>query len=61
MCECYIFICFPPYFKARVHNSGPQGPLAEFSFNSNQIHLNKQMVFGVTRKLQAGEFDQGWS
>lgn len=33
---------------------------AEFSFNPNQTHLNK-LIFKITNKLQAGDFDQGWS
>ncbi len=34
----------------------------QFSSSPNQTHLNKLIkVFRITRKLQAGEFDQGWS
>ncbi len=35
---------------------------AEFSSSPNQTHLSKLIkVFRITRTLQAGEFDQGWS
>ncbi len=33
---------------------------AEFRCNPNQTHVNKTIkIFRITRKLQAGEFDQG--
>ncbi len=35
---------------------------AEFSSNPNQTHLNMLInVFRIIRKLQEGEYDQGWS
>ncbi len=35
---------------------------ANFSSNPNQTHLNQLIkLFRITSKLQAGEFDQGWS
>ncbi len=35
---------------------------AEFSSNPNQTHLKQLInVFKITRKLQAGVFDYGWS
>ncbi len=35
---------------------------ANFSSNPNQTHLNQLIkMFRITSKLQAGEFDQGWS
>lgn len=44
--------------SAEILNSGSRDPPS--SSRPNQTHLNKRIkVFGITRKLQAGEFDQG--
>lgn len=36
--------------------------ISEFISNPNKTHLNKLIrIFRITRKLQGGEYDQGWS
>ncbi len=52
-----------PIYLNGVLSSGPHGPLSSRVYlNPNQTHLNKlTKILGITRKLQAEEFDQGCS